>query len=177
MFPRPSPPLHRRYYALAAGHWVGTFTLTITHPWRLLTAPLPWTDKLSLAALALAERLLGPATLTTHVRPTEDPDRVAHEAILSRYGVVLHRGHRRFRLHPDGASLTIEGEEQSWPFLGPPRALPPGEGRTTDPQHTTYQLPMAGTTWQVTFAISPQNAWSQVTTPWAEASERLRRAR
>lgn len=170
-------PLHRRYYALAAGTWVGTYTFRITRPLGLLTADLPWFDKATLIALAAAEWVLGPASLRTVVHPTADPDLVEHDAILSRWGLTLYRARRRLQLDPDGVSLQVTGHEQTWPFLGPPRALAPGHGTTRDPQHTDYVMAMAGASWEVRFVIGPRHAWSDVTTPWAHGQERLVRQR
>lgn len=162
-----------RYYRRLAGVWAGELQLARADLGALVGAPLPLGLKLRWAAQGLGARALGPARLSTFLRPGPDGDHL-HGTRLRRGGLILFSSEERIRVHPDGRAITMTGRMSFWPWLQ--RSEPYEAQGEVDAAGlgARYRIPFLGAELVQTTELVSDGLVLRQDTPWSQGSVRLR---
>lgn len=135
---------NRAYYRSVEGRWSGTLDFTITDWAALRACPMSHCDRLRLASMALATRLLGPSRLDTSVDASGDE--VVHTTRVSKWGLTMMRSTEWLALDANGRDLTMRIDLRLAPASWRVRAIPPAPARVDETaSRASYRIPWFGT--------------------------------
>lgn len=173
-----SEPLpNQHYYRRCHGHWRTQLDLRITNWTAFRQTSMTVFDRLSFVMMVFLPRVIGPLWLETSVdaAPGGSEMSVVHTTAVKKWGRPLFRSLETIDLSPDGESLSLEGEQRVWPFLGSARVVR-GQARV-DPsgRRVTYQLEWFGGVLEQQGEVEEDQVTLTQASAWSHGVQRLRR--
>jgi hypothetical protein len=174
-------PSHVYYFSVGAGVWRGSFTFRITSWSVLLRADVGVKNGLLAFAMAVSQKLLGDAQLSSEIipNPTQGTFGTADNTVkISQLGLTQYLLRERYILDPDGSRVRVEAQERFGPFPGLltrtftyPAEIHSG-GMTS-----TYHIPLLGSPWTANYTVSEDRSQlsGELVCSWAKAREAAHR--
>jgi hypothetical protein len=168
------PPNHH-YYETLSGQWGAAFEFRIVDSKRFWSTSMGLLDRLQAISMEISRWLIGRPRIETVVDYRADDNAVHHELRIIKWGMTLFRSNEVLELHDDGRSLTIRGEQRSWPLIW--RAVDlgvnPGEINETG-TGAHYTLQWMGGEMHINTTMVDGGADIEMSTGWGRGVQQLR---